>query len=495
MERSAGVLLHPTSLPGPFGIGDLGPGARRYVRWLASADVGWWQILPLHPPGPGHSPYSALSTYAGNPLLISPEDLVALGLLERGELVDEAPPSVPNQVEYEAVGRWKTGILRRAWKRVENDRSTESRIAAFRSEHRSWIDDFALYRAIRRAAEGASWTQWSEGLKHRRPAELDEARDAHADDIAFEVFCQWVFFSQWRRLRTVAARNGVRILGDVPIFVAMDSADVWANPSIFKLDEDLNPTVVAGVPPDYFSVTGQLWGNPLYDWGRLEEDRYAWWVDRLRHAVTLADAVRLDHFRGFEAAWEVPADETVATNGSWVPGPGRDLFDAVRKALGGLPLVAEDLGEITQDVIALRKDLGLPGMAILQFGFAPNPRSSFIPYRHERDLVVYTGTHDNNTTVGWFTDEASPAEKNLFTSYAGPDLRPNWAMIRLAMGSVADLAVVPHQDLVGADGRFRMNRPGVGEGNWTYRISEEDLSHAVRSQLKEMIHVFGRHGA
>jgi 4-alpha-glucanotransferase len=493
MKRSAGVLLHPTSLPGPFGVGDLGPGARDYVRWLGLAGASWWQILPLHPPGPGNSPYSALSTYAGNPLLISPEDLVSDGLLTPEEIADHPAVDDPHRVDFESVRPWKEALLRRAWERASSRAGILARIQEFEVEHRSWLPDFALFRAIRAERDGQSWTDWPESLRRREPAALASAREEHADAIALEVFTQYVFFRQWMQLRRDAAGNGVRILGDVPIFVALDSADVWSHAEIFKLDDDLQPVVVAGVPPDYFSATGQLWGNPLYDWERLKDDDYAWWIARLGHAVTLADAVRLDHFRGFQAAWEVPADETVATNGSWVPGPGHELFDAVRKELGGLPLVAEDLGEITDDVIALRTRLGLPGMAILQFAFCPKPRSSFIPYRHDRDLVVYTGTHDNNTTVGWFENEASAAEKNLFLSYAGGDLPPHWAMIRLALASVADTAIVPHQDLVGAGGGHRMNRPGVGEGNWAYRITPDDMGHSVRSQLKELIHVFGRH--
>lgn len=491
MHRSAGVLLHPTSLPGPYGIGDLGPRARDYVQWLAGAGITWWQVLPLHPPGPGNSPYSAVSTFAGNPMLISPEDLLGDGLVLESEI---ASPEVPHPLEADFPGAraFKEAMLRSAWRRQQEGGLLQAEFDDFRARHGWWLDDFTMFQAIRKSMELRLWTTWPEDVRHRTGEALDRVRAEHADEITYLAFCQFCFFRQWGRVREAADAHGVRVLGDLPIFVALDSAEVWARPDLFKLDDDLQPTVVAGVPPDYFSATGQLWGNPVYDWERMAESGYAWWVDRVRHAVTLADAVRLDHFRGFAASWEVPAGETVASNGRWVPGPGRALFDRLRDELGGLPLVAEDLGEITEDVIQLRRDLGLPGMAILQFGFSPEPRSTFIPYRHDRDLVVYTGTHDNTTTLGWYEEEAADGERELFEAYTGGEQPPHWAMVRLALGSVADVAVVPHQDLIGAPGARRMNRPGVGEGNWGFRITEEELGADVQARLGALVATYGR---
>jgi len=493
MERSAGVLLHPTSLPTAYGIGDLGPVAHTYVEWLGRAGISWWQVLPLHPPGPGFSPYSSISTFAGNPWLISPERLVEDGLLERGDL-DGAPSFDVDRLDYPAVLRWKRDLLGRAWRAFRDwPGDLGDRLDAFRVDHRDWLDDYLLFVALKEAHGGAAFTDWPAELVHRDPDALAAARDRLADACAFHEFCQLVFFEQWHELRGAAAERGVRIFGDVPIFVAGDSADVWSHPELFLLDDDLRPTVVAGVPPDYFSATGQLWGNPLYAWSVHAADDYTWWIARLRHELELTDAVRLDHFRGFAAYWEVPADDDTAVDGRWVPGPGRRLFDALAEALGGLPLVAEDLGEITPDVIELRRSLGLPGMAILHFGFDPEPRSTFIPYAHERDLVVYTGTHDNNTTVGWYREDASEGQRDLFRRYASTDAsEPHWDMIRLAMGSVADLAVVPHQDLLGLGSDARMNRPGVGEGNWAFRLPEHGLDDGLAARLREVVWTFGR---
>jgi 4-alpha-glucanotransferase len=494
MRRSAGVLLHPTSLPSRYGIGDLGPEAFNYVEWLADADVTWWQVLPLHPPGPGHSPYSAISTFAGSEWLISPEMLVAEALVEMEEL-DQAPAFPADRVAFEELIPWKKRVLRTAFERFRKLKPPElvSGLAAFRVAHAHWLDDFALFLALKRAHGGAPWYQWPRPLAHRdRPALDSWARD-HRDEIDLAMFCQFLFFRHWGAVWEAAHEAGIRILGDVPIFVAGDSADVWSHPELFLLDQDRKPTVVAGVPPDYFSVTGQLWGNPLFDWDRMAADGYSWWIRRLRHALDLADMVRLDHFRGFRAYWEVPVGDDVASNGRWVPGPGREFFDAVRDALGGLPFVAEDLGEITEDVLELRDELGLPGMAILQFGFSPQPRSTFIPYAHQRHLVVYSGTHDNNTAVGWYRDDASELERDLARRYAATDgSEINWDLVRLAMASVADLAIVPHQDLAGLGSECRMNLPAKAEGNWEFRILPWTLKEDIQRRLKELIWVYGR---
>ncbi len=494
MNRSAGILLHPTSLPSPYGIGDLGPSAHAYAEWLADAGITWWQVLPVHPPGPSQSPYAATSTFAGSPWLISPDALYEDGLLEAGD-IDGAPSFPAERVDFAAVLPWKSALLARAVECFAT-RASGGQHAAFddfceRSHH--WLPDYALYAAVKRAHNLTSWIEWPSELVRREPGALARWRTRLAATIRAEELQQFFFFRQWGALRTAAARRGVRLLGDLPIFVALDSADVWGHPELFRLDAERRPTVVAGVPPDYFSDTGQLWGNPLFDWERHAADGFRWWIERIRHACELADAVRLDHFRGFAAGWEVSADQDVAVNGRWAPGPGRALFDALRRELGGLPLIAEDLGEITPDVIELRTGLGLPGMAILQFGFSVQPRSSFIPYRHRPDLVVYTGTHDNNTTVGWYRDEATEGERELLRRYTGGDAgEVHWDMIRLAMASVADLAVVPHQDVAGLGPEARMNTPGRGDGNWAFRLTGPMLDHHLRDRLADLVWTYGR---
>ncbi len=494
MDRSAGILLHPTSLPSPHGIGDIGPGAHDYIKWLSEAGAGWWQILPLCPPGPGFSPYSATSTFAGNPFLVSPELLVEDGLLAAGDI--QSPPSFPEGLlDVGAAVGWKTKILRHAWDLFRRGSADHLREAweEFGEHDGWWLADYGLFAALKDHHGGSAWTDWSRGLVHREPEAVAEAVKALGDEIAFHQFCQFLFFRQWTRLKAVAADHGVSILGDLPIFVALDSADVWAHPELFLLDEDRCPTVVAGVPPDYFSETGQLWGNPLYDWERHQNDDYSWWIARTRHALNLVDAVRLDHFRGFAAFWEVPSTEATAINGRWVPGPGRQLFDALEGAIGSLPLVAEDLGEITPDVIEMRKDLGLPGMAILHFAFSPEPRSSFIPYRLERDVIVYTGTHDNNTTVGWYEEDASPEERDLVRRYTQSDgSEVHWSLITEALASVADVAIVPHQDLFGLGAGARMNTPGLAEGNWTFRLTNEMLDADVAARFRNLVDTYGR---
>lgn len=492
LTRSAGVLLHPTCLPSPHGIGDLGPSAFSYLDWLVGAGVSWWQVLPLHPPGPGHSPYSATSTFAGNPLLISPEILIEDGLLEQNDLAD-CPALADEWVDFGSVIPWKRELLRRAFDRSRRSGTMAAEISAFRTANHAWLDDYALFAALKTAHGGAAWFDWPAPLARRDPGTIEAWRVDHADKIEIEVFAQLLVHRQWTALHERAAELGVGILGDVPIFVAFDSAEVWAHPELFLMDDERRPTVVAGVPPDYFSPTGQLWGNPLYDWDRMASDGYTWWIERLRHTLSQVDMVRLDHFRGFAAYWEVPADANVATNGRWVKGPGRAFFDAVSGALGSLPFLVEDLGNITPDVTSLRDELGLPGMAVLQFGFSPAPRSTFIPYAHTRNLAVYTGTHDNNTSLGWFLEDAGDGERELVRRYVGTDCQEvHWDLVRLAMGSVADLAVVPHQDLAGLGSDCRMNTPAVADGNWVFRITDWMLGDAIRDRLAELVYTFGR---
>ncbi len=488
------MILHPTCLPSRFGIGDFGPTAAAYVEWLAGAGVAWWQVLPLHPPGPGNSPYSAISTFAGNELLISPELLVEDGVLTEAE-VAEAPDFPREWVAFDQVSAFKTGLLRRAYQnfREKSPVGLMRQLAEFRKRNIHWLSDYALFRALRDSRGGQAWYEWPRELAVHDPQALLDWMQAHPEAVDFVEFCQFLFFRQWTTLRDWAHEMGVQIFGDVPIFVAGDSVDVWSNPGLFLLDEERRPTVVAGVPPDYFSATGQLWGNPIYDWQAMADDGFGWWISRLRQALEMVDLVRLDHFRGFAEYWEVPAGATTAVNGHWRSGPGRALFDAVKVALGDLPLVAEDLGEITPDVVALRKDLGLPGMAILQFAFSPEPRSTFIPYALERDLVVYTGTHDNNTSVGWYLEDATEDERDMvrrYTACSGREI--NWDLIRLALASVGDMAVVPHQDLAGLGSDCRFNMPSVGDGNWQFRITPPMLAEGIQARLYDLIEVYGR---
>jgi len=495
MDRTSGVLLHPTSLPSPHGIGDLGRGADRFLDWLERAGVRWWQVLPLNPPGPGNSPYSAASTFAGNSWLLSPEALVEDGLLEPAEVEDGRPGFEPGRVDYGAAVAWKGRLLDLAFERFESSASGELRAESdrFASEHGAWLDDYALFVALKEEHGGGSWLGWPPELRLRQPDAIADAAGRLERPCRRIRFAQYLFDRQWRALRVRAAGRGVLLFGDLPIFVALDSAEVWSRPDLFQLDEDRRPTVVAGVPPDYFSDTGQLWGNPLYDWDRHAADGYRWWIARIRRVLEMVDLVRLDHFRGFAAHWEVPAGDEVATHGRWQPGPGERLFAAIRDELGELPLVAEDLGDITPDVVELRRRLGLPGMAILHFGFSPRPRSSFIPYHHERDQVVYTGTHDNNTTVGWYVDDASEGERHLFRRYAASDGREvHWDMVRLALGSVAEMAVVPMQDLLGLGSDARMNRPATGLGNWEWRLRDDQLDPAVARRLGDLVDTYGR---
>ncbi len=486
--------MHPTCLPSAGGIGDLGAAAYEYLEWLHGAGMGWWQVLPLNPPGPGWSPYSALSTFALSPLLISLEGVREMGLLTEEELA--AYPELPAEwVDYPAAAEAKQAVLRQAWNRLVSlppgDLAEE--FESFMAEEAWWLEDWALFEAIKRDQGGAAWTDWPSELRDRQGPGVQAWAEAHCMETGFSRFCQWLVFRQWRLLKARAAELGVRILGDVPIFVAHDSAEVWAHPELFRLDGEGRPAAVAGVPPDYFSETGQLWGNPLYDWERMAADGYAWWVARLRHALGQCDAVRLDHFRGFAAFWEVPAGAETAAAGRWVEGPGEAFFEALRRDLGGLPFVAEDLGTITEDVHRLRRQFGLPGMAILHFAFTPEPRSSYLPYALERDLVVYTGAHDNNTTVGWWQEDASSEERRFALDYLGSEGREiHWDLIRLALASVADLAVVPHQDLLGLGSDCRMNTPGRGDGNWRFRLTPWMLDPAVRDRLAHLAWVYGR---
>jgi 4-alpha-glucanotransferase len=479
-------------LPGPFGIGDLGPAARGWVDALAYAHQKWWQILPLGPTGYGDSPYQSFSAFAGNPYLISPEYLVRDGLIDQSDLAGAAFPA--DRVDYGPVIEFKVRVLERAWTNFQSGRAPWLRphFVQFQAENAGWLSDFALFVALKDTQEGKAWGDWPADVRNREPAALARAREELAAAVERHEFRQLLFFRQWRELKQYANEHGLRIVGDVPIFVSSDSADVWANPHLFWLDDKRRPTVVAGVPPDYFSPTGQLWGNPLYDWTALQRTGYAWWVSRVRETLKQVDVIRLDHFRGFEAYWEVPAGRITAEHGRWVKGPGADLFETLRRQLGGLPLLAEDLGLITPEVEALRDQFEMPGMRILQFGFSAAADHPYLPHNFVRNTVAYTGTHDNDTTRGWFSTLADH-ERERVRRYLGRDGADiAWDLIRLAWSSVADYAIAPLQDVFDLDGEARMNMPGRPAGNWTWRFTFDKLTKEVLDRLGELTGLYGR---
>jgi len=500
-DRASGLLLHPTSLPGPHGSGDLGQEARRFAGFLFDAGQRWWQMLPVGPVGYGNSPYSALSAFAGSPLLLDLDALASRFGTSR------AGPELPEgRVDYARAQAWRADCLREAFHAHQQDATSDEReeYERYVAENDAWLMDWALYASLKQAHGQAPWIQWAPPLRDRDPDALDRARREHASDIAFHHFLQWQFDRQWAALREHCEALGVGLIGDVPIFVAHDSADVWAHRELFLLKPDGHPSVVAGVPPDYFSATGQRWGNPLYDWPRLATRGFDWWIERLRIGLRRFHALRLDHFIGFQRYWEIPADEPTAENGVWSPGPGGALFDAVRAALGELPLIAENLGVVTPEVEALRRRFGFPGLRILQFAFGDDPNAAdFKPHNYDRETVVYTGTHDNDTTVGWFSDRGGPdsvrtpeqtdAEREFALAYLNSDGREiHWDMIRAAQASVANLAVTPVQDVLGLGSEARMNRPGRAEGNWEWRLRPGALDDRVAARLAELARLYDR---
>jgi len=493
--RAGGVLLHPTSLSGRYGIGDLGDEAVAFLDWAASAGMTLWQVLPLNPPGYGDSPYGCLSSFAGNPLLISPQRLLQEGLLLAAD-VEAVPDFNADHVEFLRVAEYKFALLRTAWQRFREhaDEAQQQSLDAFINapEQRAWLNDYALFMALKQHSGGAPWWEWSPALVKWEADAIAEARDEHADEIRFRSFLQWIFFRQWSLVREAAHERGIRILGDVPIYVADDSADVWGNQELFSLGADGRATVVAGVPPDYFSKTGQRWGNPLYRWDKLLETDFRWWVARVRTNLRFADVVRLDHFRGFAAYWEIPGHEPTAINGRWMPGPGIALFDAIRNALGELPLIAEDLGFITEEVHELRKSIGVPGMKILQFGFGQDD-SPHLPHRYEPATVAYTGTHDNDTARGWF-DHADADEQARALTYLGCTEAGDvaWSLIRAAYTSVAEIAIVPMQDILGLSSDARMNTPGKEQDNWSWRMTSSALTREHAEKLRQLGVICGR---
>jgi 4-alpha-glucanotransferase len=502
--RASGILLHPTSLPGRFGIGDLGDEAYGFADFLVASGQSLWQVLPLGPTGYGDSPYACYSAFAGNTLLISPDRLREEGLLTKNDL--EGISSVPaDRIDFEVAHKTKNLILDKAFASYQHSTDTEFRSAfeTFAEQNASWLDDYALFRALKSTHGGVAWHEWDRPLVQREPAALARARHELHDQIEAHKFFQFLFFRQWFALKAYCNARGISVIGDIPIFVAQDSADVWTNPDQFKLDQEGRPLVVAGVPPDYFSATGQFWGNPLYNWDRMLADGFKWWIERVRATLQTVDIARVDHFRGFAACWEIPGGDKTAERGRWVEAPGRELFAAIRKALGELPIIAEDLGVITPDVEKLRDDSGFPGMRILQFGFSSDTKSIDLPHNYHRNVVVYTGTHDNDTTVGWFNSVAGAgstrtaaqinSERNFCMKYLNTDGHEiEWDLIRSVLASVADTAVVPLQDLLGLGNEARMNLPNSTQGNWAWRFNEGAVTAAHSERLREMTDTYGR---
>lgn len=492
-ERSSGILLHPSSLPGAYGAGDFGPEAYNFVDWLASAGQSVWQVLPLGPIGMGNSAYMSRSAFAGNPLMIDLGELADRGWLDADDLRPD-PAFQDGRVDFPLQFAFRIPRLRLAARRFQLDATQDQRqdFEAFCEAERAWLPDYALFMALDAAYPGKKWNEWPAALAQRDLTALREAKLAHADEVAFGQFCQWVFARQWFRLKGHANARGIRIVGDVPIFVSYHSADVWAQQSLFELDEHGLRTVVAGVPPDCFSADGQRWGNPLYRWSAHRANGYRWWVARMARALVLADVVRIDHFRGFAAHWEIPASEPSAIHGRWVPGPGKGLFQVLHERIPGLPVIAEDLGLITPDVEELRDSFGLPGMRVLQFAFAEDANHPFLPHNYEPNTVAYTGTHDNDTSIGWWHG-ASPRERSFAQHYLGTDGNAiQWSLMRALSVSTARLVVYPMQDVLGLDGRGRMNVPGVPTGNWEWRFAWSEVQPWHSRTLREMGAVHGR---
>ncbi len=486
-ERRSGILLHPTSLPARGGIGDFGPAAYEFLDFLAAARQGLWQVLPLGPLGAGDSPYSATSAFAGNPLFISLERLAERGWIEAGRLASLPPPGA--RVDYAQVRQLKGPLLLEAAGNflAGRDGGQRPRFEQFCRDHAAWLDDAALFGALRLRYGLASWNRWPGELARREPAALERARRELAAEIDRARVLQFAFFEQWRALHRACAQRGIRIIGDLAIFVNYDSADVWTHPDLFKLDAALQPEVVAGVPPDAFSATGQRWGNPVYRWDVLKTRGYDWWVERMRWVCQACDIIRLDHFRGFEKYWEIPAAEPTAVHGRWVEGPGDDLFQLLGHVLGELPFIAEDLGFITPEVHALRRRLNIPGMRVMQFGFGNPGAHIYLPHKFEPNTVVYTGTHDNDTLAGWWRSGATDDERRAVRAYLGePADGIHWAFIRAAAASVAELCVVPLQDVLGLDGSARMNVPSRSEGNWGWRLTPGALTPGLAQKLADL---------
>jgi 4-alpha-glucanotransferase len=489
-NRSGGILLHPSSLPGPYGIGDLGLQAYRFVDWLATTGCKLWQVLPLGPTGYGDSPYQCFSAFAGNPYLISFDALIEDRLLTQDDFA-EMPNFNAARVDYGLLIPWKLNLLQKAFSRLSSlskEKALVKDFNLFRRENASWLDDFGLFMSLKEANGGGAWSDWDESLRNREPLAIEKAHEDHSESILRYSFYQFLFFRQWHKLRAYANDKDIKIIGDIPIFIAYDSADAWAHPELFFLGEDSLPTVVAGVPPDYFSATGQLWGNPLYRWPAHKKSGYAWWLERFRSVLNFVDVVRLDHFRGFAGYYEIPFGAATAETGQWITGPGKHFFRTVSQQFsesenGTLPIIAEDLGVITPDVVELRDGFNLPGMKILQFGFV-SPSDPFLPHNYTSNCVAYTGTHDNDTALGWY-ESAPDDERNFALRYLnsnGADFA--WDLIRAVWSSVAVYALAPMQDFLSLGTEARMNFPSRLGGNWEWRMKGEDMSSALAERLR-----------
>ena len=496
-HRYSGVLVHPTSFPSPYGIGDMGRGAHEFIDFLTMAGQHLWQVLPLGPSGNGNSPYQSYSVFAGQTLLISPELLIEKKLLTEAD-VHPIPEFNADRVDYDKVTTYKTSLFKKAYEHFRHtaDKNLLEEYDSFQSNNQYWLDDYCLYMAGKDYHNGLPWYEWEDSLLDPTPKERASWMKLLASEIDYYRFIQFAFFSQWYELKDYANKKGIAIIGDIPIFTAPDSADVWANKELFKLDSKGHPLEVAGVPPDYFSATGQLWGNPLYDWDAMKDDGYRWWIERVRNQLDQVDYIRIDHFRGFEAYWAVPAGEETAMNGKWKKGPGEALFEAIQKALGEeLPIFAEDLGIITPEVEKLRDTLGFPGMKILQFGFDGTGESTFLPHQlSTRNCICYTGTHDNDTTCGWY-EHTSEQNKDKVRRYMNTDASSvSWDFIRTCLGTIAKYAIFPVQDLLKLGSEHRMNTPGTATGNWEFRYRSGLLDEGMAKGLKQMTELFGRWG-
>ena len=502
--RASGILLHPTSLPGPHGIGDLGDEAYRFADFLSASGQSLWQVLPLGPTGYGDSPYACYSAFAGNTLLVSSERLYKQNLISENDL-SNLPPLPEGPVDFSTAHQRKDAISAKAFATYQRTTDTEfrSEFETFGEQNAAWLDDYALFRALKAAHGGKPWYEWEGSLVARAPAALARAKSELHQQIEEQKFSQFLFFKQWSELKGYCNRRGIQIIGDIPIFVAHDSADAWTHPEQFKLNADGSRVVVAGVPPDYFSETGQYWGNPLFNWDQMLADDFNWWIERVRSALQTVDIARIDHFRGFAACWEIPGGDTTAERGRWVEAPGRELFAAIRKALGELPIIAEDLGVITPDVEKLRDEFGFPGMRILQFAFSSDTKNVDLPHNYHENVVAYTGTHDNDTTVGWFNSVAGEGstrtakqiecERRFCMKYLkteGEEI--HWDFIRALFASVANTAIVPMQDVLGLGSEARMNLPNSTSKNWLWRFRTGDLSDELSARLHELTDLYGR---
>ena len=493
--RSSGILLHPTSFPSRFGIGDLGLEAYRFIDFLTESAQQYWQVLPLGPTGFGNSPYMAYSALAGNPLMISPERLRDEGLLTEEDFAD-LPEFPVERVDFGQVMATKISLLQKACENFKTQASPiqQKEFAGFCEAKAHWLDDYAFFMALLEAHQGASWHTWEPELAKRQPEALEMWRRRLTTEIFAHKYYQFEFFRQWAQLKSYANLRGIRIIGDIPIYVAHNSADVWANPENFCLNQETGEVaLMAGVPPDYFSATGQLWGNPVYNWEQLQHDHFHWWVQRFQALLDYVDLIRIDHFRGFEAYWVVKQGETTALNGEWVKAPGEAFFEVLNEKLGQLPIMAEDLGVITPEVDALRDRFEFPGMKILQFAFGGDAGNPYLPFNYPRNCVVYTGTHDNDTTVGWF-NQLSEQEKESFLTYLGCTSHEgiHWDLIRIALSCVANQAIIPLQDILGLGTEARMNFPSKPEGNWEWRYKSDAVTEEMRSRLKTLTHIYGR---